>query len=344
MRKMATIRKIDALRPIEGADAIECAIVGGWTVVTKKGEYTAGDLAVYCEIDSFIPTAIAPFLTRPGQYAKTFEGVEGERLRTVKLRGQLSQGLLLPLEPTCANIVSELIEGLDVSLPLGIAKYEAPVPAALAGEVKGMFPSVIPKTDQERIQNLKAELTEWFTEDLHWEVTEKLEGSSMTVYMRDGEVGVCSRNLDLKPNADNSLWRAANKYNLPAKLIDIGRNIAVQGEIVGNGIQGNIYQMRDQDFLVYDIYDIDAGRYFTPLERKAFVAEHGLNHCPVLAYSARLFDTLGITDMEQILKFAEGKSVMGMIGCEREGVVFKCHEKSVSFKAISNKYLLKHGD
>lgn len=342
---MATIRKIDALRPIEGADAIECAIVGGWTVVTKKGEYTAGDLAVYCEIDSFIPTSIAPFLTRPGQYAKAFEGVEGERLRTVKLRGQLSQGLLLPLEPTCANIVSELIEGLDVSIPLGIVKYEAPVPAALAGEVKGMFPSVIPKTDQERIQNLKAELTEWLTDDaLHWEVTEKLEGSSMTVYMRDGEVGVCSRNLDLKPNADNSLWRAANKYNLPAKLVGIGRNIAVQGEIVGNGIQGNIYQMRDQDFLVYDIYDIDAGRYFTPDERKAFVVEHGLNHCPVLAYSARLTDTLGITNMEQVLKFAEGKSVMGMIGCEREGVVFKCHEQSVSFKAISNKYLLKHGD
>jgi len=339
MRKMATIRKIDALRPIEGADAIECAIVGGWTVVTKKGEYNAGDLAVYCEIDSFIPSAIAPYLTKPDHYAKTFEGVEGERLRTVKLRGQLSQGLLLPYA-TCGKICAE---GEDVSELLGIVKYEAPVPAALAGEVKGMFPSMIPKTDQERVQNLKAELAEWFTEDLHWEVTEKLEGSSMTVYMRDGEVGVCSRNLDLKPNVDNSLWRAANKYNLPAKLIGIGRNIAVQGEIVGNGIQGNIYQMRDQDFLVYDIYDIDAGRYFTPAERKAFVAEHGLNHCPVLAYSARLTDTLGLVNMEQVLKFAEGKSVMGMIGCEREGLVFKCHERAVSFKAISNKYLLKHG-
>jgi len=339
MRKMATIRKIDALRPIEGADAIECAIVGGWTVVTKKGEYNAGDLAVYCEIDSFIPSAIAPYLTKPDHYAKTFEGVEGERLRTVKLRGQLSQGLLLPYA-TCGKIC---VEGEDVSELLGIVKYEAPVPAALAGEVKGMFPSMIPKTDQERIQNLKAELAEWFVEDLHWEVTEKLEGSSMTVYMRDGEVGVCSRNLDLKPNADNSLWRAANKYNLPAKLVGIGRNIAVQGEIVGNGIQGNIYQMRDQDFLVYDIYDIDAGRYFTPAERKAFVAEHNLNHCPVLAYSARLTDTLGLTNLEQVLKFAEGKSVMGMIGCEREGLVFKCHEKPVSFKAISNKYLLKHG-
>jgi len=94
---------------------------------------------------------------------------------------------------------------------------------------------------------------------------------------------------------------------------------------------------------VYDIYDIDAGRYFTPAERQAFVVEHKLNHCPVLAYSANLYDTLGITDMTQLLKFAEGKSVMGMIGCEREGLVFKCHERSVSFKAISNRYLLKHG-
>ncbi len=340
MRKMATIRKIDALRPIEGADAIECAIIGGWTVVTKKGEYNAGDLAVYCEIDSFIPTAIAPYLTKPGQNPKTFEGIEGERLRTVKLRGQLSQGLLLPYA-TCGKICAE---GEDVSELLGIAKYEAPVPAELAGEVRGMFPSFVPKTDQERVQNLRHELDTWLTDDeLHWEVTEKLEGSSMTVYVRDGEVGVCSRNLDLKPNADNSLWRAANKYNLPAKLVGIGRNIAVQGELVGNGIQGNIYQMRDQDFLVYDIYDIDAGRYFTPAERKALTAELGLNHCPVLAYAARLTDTLGLTDLEQVLKFAEGKSVMGMIGCEREGLVFKCHERSVSFKAISNRYLLKHG-
>jgi len=345
MRKMATIRKIDVLRPIEGADAIECAIVGGWTVVVKKGEYSAGDLAVYCEIDSFIPTAIAPFLTKPGQYAKTFEGVEGERLRTMKLRGQLSQGLLLPLSTVYSLPPTTGVDivGNDVSEPLGIVKYEAPVPAELAGEVKGMFPSFIPKTDQERIQNLKFELSEWLVDGSHWEVTEKLEGSSMTVYIRDGEVGVCSRNLDLKPNLDNSLWRAANKYNLPAKLVGIGRNIAIQGEIVGNGVQGNIYQMRDQDFLVYDIYDIDAGCYFTPTERKAFVAEQGLNHCPVLAYSANLTDTLGITNMEQVLKFAEGKSVMGMIGCEREGLVFKCHEKPVSFKAISNKYLLKHG-
>ena len=330
---MATIRKIDALRPIEGADAIETAIVGGWTCVVKKGEYTAGDLAVYCEIDSFIPTTIAPFLTKPGQYAKTFEGVEGERLRTVKLRGQLSQGLLLPYA-ICGKICTE---GEDVSELLGITKYEAPIPAELAGEVKGMFPSVIPKTDQERIQNLSAELEVWKTENLSWEVTEKLDGSSMTVYVIDGDVGVCSRNLDLKHNIDNSLWRAAYKHELPAKLANIGRNIAVQGELIGNGIQGNKYQIRDQDFYVYDIYDIDAGRYFTPAERLAFVTEYKLNHCPVL-------DTVVLThSVDMLLSLAEGKAVLNPKQ-EREGLVFKCNEKQVSFKAISNKFLLKGGE
>lgn len=338
MRKMATIRKIDALRPIVGADAIECAIVGGWTCVVKKGEYTAGDLAVYCEIDSFIPTAIAPFLTKPGHYAKTFEGVEGERLRTVKLRGQLSQGLLLPLSMlNMGNSAS--FEGLDVSFPLGIVKYEAPVPAELAGEVKGMFPSVIPKTDQERIQNLSAELEVWKTENLSWEVTEKLDGTSMTVYVIDGEVGVCSRNLDLKRNPDNSLWRAALKYDLEEKLKIAGCNIAVQGELIGNGIQGNKYKMRDQDFYVYDIYDINDGRYYTPAERKAFIEVFGLNHCPVLHRATEL-----LISVESLLALAEGKSVMGTVGCEREGLVFKCNEKSVSFKAISNKFLLKGGE
>jgi RNA ligase (TIGR02306 family) len=344
MRKMATIRKIDAIGPIEGADAIEVATVGGWRVVVKKGEYTAGDLAVYCEIDSFIPTAIAPYLTKPGHYAKTFEGVEGERLRTVKLRGTTSQGLLLPY-----NVLGGLVDlvdfayptvGDDVSELLGIVKYEAPIPAALAGEVKGMFPSVIPKTDQERIQNLTAELEVWKTEGLTWEVTEKLDGSSMTVYVIDGEVGVCSRNLELSPNKDNSLWRAAYKHDLPTKLSTVQRNIAIQGELIGNGIQGNMYKMRDQDFYVYDIYDIDAGRYYTPMERQAFVTEYKLNHCPVLNSSAKV-DTLTV---DSLLQMAEGKSVLVENGPEREGLVFKCNEKQVSFKAISNRFLIKTGN
>ncbi len=96
-RVMARVVRIDAINPIEGADQIEVAQIGGWKVVVKKGEYTADSLAVYCEIDSFIPHSIAPFLTKPGQFPKVYNEVEGQRLRTIKLRGQISQGLLLPL-------------------------------------------------------------------------------------------------------------------------------------------------------------------------------------------------------------------------------------------------------
>ena len=95
MRKLATIRKIDSLTPIEGADKIELATVGGWKVVAQKGLYNVGDLAVYFEIDSWIPETLAPFLVK-GKEARVFEGVAGERLKTIKLRGQISQGLLMP--------------------------------------------------------------------------------------------------------------------------------------------------------------------------------------------------------------------------------------------------------
>jgi len=336
MRKMATIRKIDSLRPIPDADAIECAIVGGWTCVVKKGEYTAGDLAVYCEIDSWIPHEIAPFLSK-GNFPHVYNEVKGERLRTVKLRGQLSQGLLLPLSviPFASYIPDD-----DVSELLGIVKYEAPIPASLAGEVKGMFPSRIPKTDQERIQNLSTELEEWKAEKLTWEVTEKLDGSSMTVYIIDGEVGVCSRNLDLKPNKDNSLWATAYKNEIDVKLIQSLSNLAIQGELVGNGIQGNIYKMRDQEFYVYDIYDIDAGRYFTPAERVAYCKVWDIKHVPVFKTDFMLTNET----VADLLQMAEAKSVMGDIsGPEREGLVYKCNGQQVSFKTVSNKFLLKSG-
>ncbi len=339
MRKLATIRRIDAVRPIPDADAIECAVIGGWTTVVKKDEFKAGELAVYCEIDSWIPHEVAPFLSK-GNFPRVYNQVKGERLRTIKLRGQLSQGLLLPLS-TLTMVESELFEGLDVSFPLGIVKYEAPVPAQLAGEVKGMFPGWIQKTDQERVQNLKEEFDHWLGEQHAWEVTEKLDGSSMTVYLRDGEFGVCSRNLELKPSETNSLWKVAVRNDLELKLRRANRNLALQGELIGEGIQGNPYRIKGQEFFLFDIYNIDTSKYFTPAERRAFIEEHNINHVPVLAFGAELRDTLGINSIDGILKFAEGKSVMGMIGCEREGLVFKSKTMQCSFKAISNKFLLK---
>ena len=332
-RKMASVRKIVDIQPIPGADAIEVATVGGWRVVIKKGEFTVGDLAVYIEVDGFVPHELAPFLSKGGE-PREYNGVKGERLRTVRLRGQVSQGLLLPLEPTCANIESRLFEGLDVSAPLNIQKWEAPVPANLAGDVRGAFPSFIPKTDQERIQNLTQELDTW--RDLKWEVTEKLDGSSMTVYHKDGDFGVCSRNWNLTESESNSLWQQARLYNLPEVLAREG-NYAVQGEIIGEGIQGNPYRIRGQDFFVYDVFDINEQRYLSPDERIAFVERNGLKHVPVLL---RNFDDL-TAGVEGILMSAEGKSQLNK-DTEREGLVFKSGGV-VSFKAISNKFLLKSG-
>ena len=352
MRKLATIRKIDAIRPIEGADAIECAVVGGWTVVVKKGEYQAGDLAVYCEIDSWIPLELAPFLQK-GDRGYEYNGVQGNRLRTVRLRGQLSQGLLLPVDEVNGQkfIVGHFLddgvgtmvmvkEGDGVSGALGIQKWEAPIPAQLAGEVRGVFPGFIPKTDQERIQNLTVEVAEWTAAGLTFEVTEKLDGSSMTVYSFDGDEGVCSRNLNLRETEQNSLWKVCRRENLLDKIA--GRDLALQGELIGEGIQGNPYKIKGQQFFVFDIYDIRAGKYFTPAQRRHFCDTYGINHVPVLTGCAD--KDLGTGDVAEILVWAEAKSVLND-KTEREGLVFKCNaDPAIHFKAISNKFLLKGGD
>jgi len=342
MRKLATIRKIDAINPIVGADAIEVATVGGWRVVVKKGEYQSGNLAVYCEIDSWIPHSLAPFLSK-GQEPREYNGVKGERLRTVKLRGQVSQGLLLPLlvlsdapESTWGNPADYLDD--DVTEILGIQKWEAPVPAQLAGEVRGAFPSYIPKTDQERCQNLTEEIDLWITENLSWEMTEKLDGSSMTVFWDGDHVGVCSRNLELKENDKNSMWQLTKQLNLDSKLPEIGRFLALQGEIIGEGIQGNPYRLRGQEFYLYDIYDINKGEFLSSTERRTLAKALGVKHVPVLAESAKL------TTVDNLLRLAESTSVLNS-KTEREGVVFKCLTNTdLHFKAISNKFLIKTGN
>ena len=333
MRKLASIRKIASIRPIPGADAIECVTVDGWDVVTKKGEFQVGDLAVYLEIDSWVPTTLAPFLSK-GKEPREFEGIKGERLKTIKLKGQLSQGLLLPMSviPKTQWVRDGFWnEGDDVTSLLGIVKWERPINPQLAGLAKGNFPSFIPKTDQERIQNIKHVLEDPYE---RYEVTIKLDGSSFTAYHRDGEVGVCSRNLELKPSDDNAFWRVARKYGV-LELLAARGNYAIQGELIGPGIQGNQEKLEDLEMYVFDVFDIDAQSYLTAEKRYNFLLDTKLQHVPIISPHTAIPQTL-----EKVLAMAEGPSLNPK--ANREGLVFKStRNPQLSFKAISNSWLLK---
>lgn len=351
MRKLASIRKIDEIRPIPDAELIECAVLGGWTVVVKRGEYKVGDLAIYCEVDGFIPTEVAPFLTKAGSEPREYNGVKGERLRTVRLRGQLSQGLLLPLASNATgfsyvypyaamtllngNIIC-VKEGEDVTSFLGIQKWEPPIPACLAGQVAGPWPSLVQKTDQERAQNLGSDWPVLTT--YSYEVTEKLEGSSMTAGIVSGEFVVCSRNLNLRETPENSLWQQARRFKIEESMREHALdNLVVQGEIIGEGIQGNYYGIKGQDFYVFDVLNLATGKYLLPEQRRALVTKLGLKHVPVLE------DTRNISgSIERLVSEADGFSHLNTQKL-REGLVFKRVDGPEHFKAVSNKYLLKTG-
>lgn len=329
MRKLATIRTIIDVRPIEGADSIEAVQIDGWQCVAKKGEFHSGDLCCYFEIDSFLPASNPAFDFLAGRGRQTdASGAEGYRLRTVKLRGTLSQGLALPVQTL---IGSETVQdGDDVTERLGVAKWEPALPACLGGEAIGVFPGWIHKTDQERIQNIPQVLGA----ALEYEVTVKLDGSSMTVYHRDGETGVCSRNLNLRNTETNTFWMVAKRYGLPDKLAEIG-NIAIQGELIGPGIQGNKEKLKAHDLYVFDVWLIDDQRYASAAERRLIVDRLGLKHVPILHASA-----VAPVTVSDALKIAEGPSLNPDV--QREGLVFKSLCGTVSWKAISNKWLLKN--
>lgn len=340
MRKLATVQKIAEIKAIEGADKICAYRVGGWWVVDGINKYEVDSMVIYCEIDSFIPNDIAPFLTKAGHVPKEYNGIKGERLRTIKLKGQVSQGLLLPYEIVQYQFgLNRFWEGDDVSEYLNIQKWEAPISPQLQGQIKGNFPSFIRKTDQERIQNLNKEIELYKQKGYTFEVSEKLDGSSMTVYFNNGEFGVCSRNLDLKEDENNTFWKTAKAYDLKNKLEFVEANIAIQGELIGEGIQKNPYGISGHEYHVFDIWDIDNQCYLTPIDRAHICKSMELKHTPVMQFDFTIEGSIS-----DILVASEDKSALNA-KTEREGLVFKCNQdSSISFKAISNKFLLKGGE
>ena len=351
-RKLASIRRIKEIREIPGADRIVCAVVDGWELVTQKANnFKPGDLVVYFEIDSLLPICDQfSFLEQYRVSAKNSVNGEGYRLKTIKLRGQISQGLILPLEEALSGLQKvvdvntyapvwlfggEVImpeEGVDLTEYLGIKKYEKPIPAQLAGRIRGNFPSFIRKTDQERIQNC---FDKWFDKwkDHEFEVTLKLDGSSFTAYVTEERFGVCSRNLDLIETEDNTFWQVARKYDLENKMKAIGYSFAIQGELMGPGVQGNRERFEELDIYIFDIFDIEKQRYVGAFERWELCEKLGLKHVPIIDVSEFHF-----TSVKEFLRYAERPSINHK---QAEGVVFKSiSNPDISFKAISNAFLM----
>lgn len=345
LRKLASIRRIASIDSIEDADRIVCVTVDGWKVVTQKSNnFQPGDLVVYFEIDSFLPVCETFEFLRPSSFKSTKHLGDGFRIKTIKLRGVCSQGLILPLESVLGekNVIRE--DGTDLTNYLGVKKWEKPLDPRLAGVARGNFPSFIRKTDQERVQNLFGRLKYKQDQIERWETSIKLDGSSMTTYLagmdtEEKRFGVCSRNLDLEETSDNTFWQVVRKLDLEDKLMRCGRNLALQGELMGPGVQGNREELKEHDFYLFDIWDIDEQRYLSPTERM-LVSEKffkDVSHVPLLGIQS----LANFKSVDDFLEFADRPSINHKIA---EGVVFKRFDGADSFKVINQKFLLAEKD
>lgn len=340
-RKLASVQRVLDIVPIENADAIEMARINGWQCVVKKGEFRTGDAGIFLEIDSIPPdTDVFRFLWTPkGEEPRPGIRPEKFRIRTLRLRGALSQGLLLPLN---AFDLGPVGEGENVTDLLGVTKYEPPVPSGM-GDWRAPFPGYIPKTDEMRIQSAPGVLDEM--RGLPYVITVKYDGTSATYCMdrHDGTFHACGRNQSVR-DGQNLYWEIARKYNLEAVLRQVP-DYVIQGEIFGPGIQKNPLGRKVKDFAAFNVYDIQNARFLNHDESRAFLSANGIPAVTVLEEG----DSFRYTQ-EDLLLLAEGK-YEGTEN-EREGIVIRPRHETrsatlggrLSFKAISNRFLLKEKD
>lgn len=380
MRKLASIQRILSLNPIPEADNIEVATILGWHVVVQKGLYKVGDLVVYVEVDSILPEKPEFEFMRPRKF----------KVKTVKLRGQISQGIVFPLSilPLYSGKQSDYREDADVTEALEITKYEPELPANMRGMARSKyrykypalpdtfyriarmlmtdkafkkylliasgttFPDFIPKTDETRVQVLQPLLSKHKGALCY--VAEKLDGSSITCYLKDGEFGVCSRNVDLKDELGNVFWDTVHAMDIEAKMRSYcnDSNWAIQGELIGEGIQGNKLKIKGHTIRFFNVFDIDMQEYLGLDGLTCAIFAMGLETVPIISADHTLTD-----DIDYYVQSAEGKSAL-CPAAEREGIVIrpvyefeeqdvsrgKLVRNRVSFKAISPKFLLKSGE
>ena len=356
MRKLATIQKILKLEPIKNADRIEKATVLGWHLVVKKGEFKEGDLCVYFEVDSLLPQIPEfEFLARGSSPKKSFiDGKEyvGHRLKTIRLRKQVSQGLALPLsilegkkypKDTRKKPEYDLKEGTDVTALMGVVKWEPAIPANLSGQIKGFFPGFVPKTNEIRIQTEPQILKKYSNAKFY--IAEKVDGTSCTIFLKDDELNVCSRNLNLKEGDQNTYWKVARQLKLQEKLEKIAPDIALQGELIGEKIQKNRLKIKGHKILFFSAYDMAESKYLNYQEFINICKKLDIETVPIISDNSILWET--VDDM------VEHATIKSKINPDTwvEGVVWRPLKEMrdedlgrLSFKVVNPEFLLKYGE
>lgn len=326
-RKLASIQKIIDIFPIENADQIERVTILGWQVVVRKGEFKVGDEVVFCEVDSLLPA------DQP--WAKFMEP-RNFRVKTIKLRQTLSQGLVFPRSILPQNF-TKWQEDDDVTEILDIKKWEFKPHdgGAKMGKAQGNFPYLVPKTDEDRVQSYPKKLIA--LQGLPYYITTKMDGTSSTFLYMKGEFVACSRNFMKKDDEENIYWFVARKYNLMEKLKDTP--FAIQGEIMAPKLQGNRLNLTEPDLFVFNIHDTEKQRPLSYWDYIQFCGDNKLNIAPVEEWG----DSFNY-DIPQLLEKAKGKYV----GTEnlREGIVVRSQDyvnekfSRISFKVLNNDFLL----
>lgn len=350
-RKLASIQRVTKLEPIN-ADTLEAATVLGWKCVVRKGDFKEGDQGVFYEIDSWLPEKLEYEFLRKNCWKENENG-KGFRIKTVRLRGQVSQGLMLPLSQVPSlHLKDGWEDGENLTEILEVKLYNPPIPAELKGLVKGKFPSFLQKTDEPRVQIIQDVLTRH--KGLPCYVTEKVDGTSATYYLKGGEFGVCSRNLELLETPDNAHWRVARENKVEEKMrafahkLDGDLDFAIQGEIIGVGVNSNPLKIENKRVLFFSMFDIKSYSYADFDRFLAAMLEMNLETVPILLNYFELIDNI-----DGLVKFSEGNSRLNP-KAKREGVVIRALAETMdmqmaqgfgngrmSFKVVNPQYLLE---
>ncbi|MDX1370837.1 MAG: RNA ligase family protein [Nitrososphaeraceae archaeon] len=331
-RALATIAKIDKIYEHPNADHLEIALIRGWQVIVLKNNYQEGERVIFFEIDSFIPT-YDEFKFLEKSCLREVEGIKGYRIKTVRLRGELSQGLITKLD--FLNTIkygdqwTDKPIGTDVTELLGVLNYND---LEMGDFISS--PSYVLKREEDRVQNLT---NKWdYYKKLRYYTTEKLEGMRCSIWkIPNGEVQFGMKNK-LINTSDHPFVLKMNELGVPNVLKEMDEPLLLAGELIGPKIQGNYYKLAKHKFFAFTLYNYKDYRRKSYKEYSEFCFVHNIPMVPLIYFNIRLPE-----DPLTLVALANGKSRINQ-EVMREGLIYRSIDTNDGFKVIDNEFLINN--